>query len=68
MPPELMELYNLYQQELQTRNNEKEANFLSELNTMLRVNYFYLGTSSMNSNVRGKGEAVKKDHCHFRYK
>jgi hypothetical protein len=39
MPPELQELYNLYQQELQTRQSEKEATFLSELNTMLRV-YF----------------------------
>ena len=37
MPPELMELYMLYQQELQTRQTEKEANYLSELNTMLRV-------------------------------
>jgi hypothetical protein len=37
MPPELQELYNLYQQELNTRQSEKEANFLSELNTMLRV-------------------------------
>ena len=37
MPPELQELYNLYQQELQTRQSEKEANFISELNTMLRV-------------------------------
>ena len=37
MPPELMELYTLYQQELQTRQTEKEANYLSELNTMLRV-------------------------------
>merc|ERR1712106_169052 len=36
MPPELMELYALYQQELQTRQTEKEANYLSELNTMLR--------------------------------
>ena len=39
MPPELMELYMLYQQELQTRQSEKEANYLSELNTMLRVGY-----------------------------
>ena len=36
MPPELMELYQLYQQEVATRN-EKEANYLSELNVMLRV-------------------------------
>jgi hypothetical protein len=59
MPAELMELYNLYQQELttrhveggeemeewerkgrwrglSTRHNEKEATFLSDLNTMLR--------------------------------
>ena len=37
MPPELMELYSLYQQELQTRHTEQEAVYLSELNTMLRV-------------------------------
>ena len=37
MPPELHELYMLYQQELQTRQSEKETNFLSELNVMLRV-------------------------------
>ena len=37
MPPELLELYTLYQQELQTRSKDKDANFLSELNTMLRV-------------------------------
>ena len=36
MPPELLELYQLYQQELAQRN-EKEANYLSELNVMLRV-------------------------------
>ena len=36
MPPELLELYQLYQQELANRN-EKEANYLSELNVMLRV-------------------------------
>ena len=37
MPPELMELYSLYQQELNTRQTEQEVNYLSELNTMLRV-------------------------------
>ena len=36
MPPELMELYQLYQQEIASRN-EKEANYLTELNVMLRV-------------------------------
>jgi len=36
MPPELMELYSLYQQELNTRQTEQEVNYLSELNTMLR--------------------------------
>lgn len=36
MPPELLELYGLYQQELASRN-EKEANYLTELNVMLRV-------------------------------
>ena len=41
MPPELMELYQLYQQELATRN-EKEANYLSELNVMLRVSLKFL--------------------------
>ena len=35
-PPELLELYGLYQQELASRN-EKEANYLTELNVMLRV-------------------------------
>ena len=33
MPPELMELYSLYKQELETRNNnEKENQFVSGLN------------------------------------
>merc|ERR1719468_1065270 len=36
MPPELMELYNLYQQELNTRKSEKESKYMSELNVMLR--------------------------------
>ena len=36
MPPELLELYQLYQQEVASRN-EKEANYLTELNVMLRV-------------------------------
>ena len=35
MPPELLELYQLYQQEVASRN-EKEANYLTELNVMLR--------------------------------
>ena len=38
MPPELMELYQLYQQEIASRN-EKEANYLTELNVMLRVSW-----------------------------
>ena len=33
MPPELMDLYMLYKQELETRNNnEKENQFVSDLN------------------------------------
>ena len=36
MPPELLELYTLYQQELANRD-QKEASYLSELNVMLRV-------------------------------
>ena len=42
MPPELMELYNLYKQELETRN-KKENQFVEELNNeIIRVifNYF----------------------------
>ena len=42
MPPELLELYSLYQQELATRNSEKEANYLTELNIMLRVGFITL--------------------------
>lgn len=42
MPPELLELYSLYQQELATRNSEKEANYLTELNIMLRVRFITL--------------------------
>ena len=38
MPPELLELYQLYQQEVASRN-EKEANYLTELNVMLRVGF-----------------------------
>ena len=38
MPPELMELYQLYQQEIASRN-EKEANYLTELNVVLRVSW-----------------------------
>ena len=37
MPPELMELYNLYKQELETRNN-KDSQFVEELNNeIIRV-------------------------------
>ena len=37
MPPELMELYNLYKQELETRNN-KDSQFVEELNNdLIRV-------------------------------
>ena len=42
MPPELMELYTLYKQELETRN-KKENQFVEELNNeIIRVifNYF----------------------------
>ena len=39
MPPELMELYTLYQQELETSSkNEKETKLISDLNIMMRVN------------------------------
>ena len=39
MPPELMELYTLYQQELETSSkNEKETKLISDLNVMMRVN------------------------------
>ena len=38
MPPELMELYNLYQMEIETReNNEKDQNLLVEAEKILRV-------------------------------
>ena len=38
MPPELMELYTLYQQELETSSkNEKETKLISDLNIMMRV-------------------------------
>lgn len=38
MPPELMELYTLYQQELETNSkNEKETKLISDLNIMMRV-------------------------------
>ena len=38
MPPELMELYTLYQQELETSSkNEKETKLISDLNLMMRV-------------------------------
>ena len=38
MPPELMELYSLYQQELQTREtNENDSHLLTEAKEILRV-------------------------------
>ena len=38
MPPELMELYNLYQMELETReSNHKDQNLLVEAEKILRV-------------------------------
>jgi hypothetical protein len=38
MPPELMELYTLYQQELETNSkNEKETKLISDLNIMMRT-------------------------------
>jgi hypothetical protein len=38
MPPELMELYGLYKQELDTRNkNEKENQFVNDINEIIRV-------------------------------
>lgn len=38
MPPELMELYTLYQQELETSSkNEKETKLISDLNLMMRT-------------------------------
>ena len=41
MPPELMELYNLYKQELETRN-KKENQFVEELNNeIIRVTFNY---------------------------
>ena len=41
MPPELMELYNLYQMEIETReNNEKDQNLLVEAEKILRVSGF----------------------------
>ena len=41
MPPELMELYNLYKQELETRN-KKENQFVEELNNeIIRVSFNY---------------------------
>lgn len=36
MPPELMELYMLYQQELETRN-DNEKKIISDANVMIRV-------------------------------
>ena len=42
MPPELMELYNLYQMEIETReNNEKDQNLLVEAEKILRVSGFF---------------------------
>ena len=41
MPPELMELYNLYKQELETRST-KENQFVEELdNQIIRVKFIY---------------------------
>ena len=38
MPPELMELYNLYQQELEMREqNEQDALLVNKANEMMRV-------------------------------
>ena len=38
MPPELMELYNLYQMEVETReSNQKDKNLLVEAQEILRV-------------------------------
>ena len=38
MPPELMDLYSLYQKELNSsQTNEKETQLISDLNTMMRV-------------------------------
>lgn len=38
MPPELMDLYTLYKQELESRNiNEKEHQFVTDLNQMIRA-------------------------------
>ena len=43
MPPELMELYNLYQMEIETReSNEQDQNLLVEAEKILRVSEIYL--------------------------
>ena len=45
MPPELMELYNLYKQELETRN-KKENQFVEELNNEI-IRVFLINFSSI---------------------
>ena len=43
MPPELMELYNLYKMEIETREtNENDQNLLVEAEKILRVSGFFL--------------------------
>ena len=52
MPPELMELYNLYQMEIETReNNEKDQNLLVEAEKILRV--------SGRPNMRAQNESIE---------
>ena len=52
MPPELMELYNLYQMEIETReNNEKDQNLLVEAEKILRV--------SGPSNFRARNKSIE---------
>ena len=42
MPPELMELYNLYKMEIETREtNENDQNLLVEAEKILRVSGFF---------------------------
>ena len=53
MPPELMELYNLYQMEIETReNNEKDQNLLVEAEKILRV--------SGPPNFRARSKSIEK--------
>ena len=52
MPPELMELYNLYKQELETRN-KKENQFVEELNNeIIRVFLIYFSKIRLLNSVR----------------